>query len=95
MNGQLKTSLVNPWLASAVSFALITLFFTSAFLIMSHPLPTTKHLASMPWWAVLVAVWSEQSRSMQALLWSRRGHAAGQWCDTDREVLSSPTKIFV
>ena len=72
MNGQLKTSLVNPWLASAVSFALITLFFTSAFLIMSHPLPTTKHLASMPWWAVLVAVWSEQSRSMQALLSSRK-----------------------
>ena len=53
MNGQLKTSLVNPWLASAVSFALITLFFTSAFLIMPHPLPTTKDLASMPWWAVL------------------------------------------
>src|SRR5258708_29934170 len=53
MNGQLKTSLVNPWLASAVSFALITLFFTSAFLIMPHPLPTTKDLASRPWWAVL------------------------------------------
>jgi bacterial/archaeal transporter family-2 protein len=53
MNGQLKNSLVNPWLASAVSFALITLFFIGAFLIMPHPLPTTKDLASMPWWAVL------------------------------------------
>jgi bacterial/archaeal transporter family-2 protein len=53
MNGQLNKSLVNPWLASAVSFALITFFFTGAFLIMPHPLPTTKCLAAMPWWAVI------------------------------------------
>ncbi len=53
MNGQLNKSLHNPWLASAVSFALITFFFTAAFLIMPHPLPTTKDLASMPWWAVV------------------------------------------
>jgi uncharacterized membrane protein YdcZ (DUF606 family) len=30
MNGQLNKSLGNPWLASAVSFALITFFFTHA-----------------------------------------------------------------
>ena len=42
MNGQLNKSLHNPWLASAVSFALITFFFTAAFLIMPHPLPTTR-----------------------------------------------------
>jgi bacterial/archaeal transporter family-2 protein len=53
MNGQLNRSLVNPWLASAVSFALITFFFIGAFLIMPHPLPTTKSLAAMPWWAVI------------------------------------------
>jgi transporter family-2 protein len=53
MNGQLNKSLHNPWLASAVSFALITFFFTAAFLVMPHPLPTTKDLASMPWWAVI------------------------------------------
>jgi len=53
MNGQLNKSLHNPWLASAVSFALITFFFTAAFLIMPHPLPTTRDLASMPWWAVV------------------------------------------
>jgi transporter family-2 protein len=53
MNGQLNKSMVNPWLASAVSFALITFFFTSVFLILPHPLPTTRDLAAMPWWAVL------------------------------------------
>jgi bacterial/archaeal transporter family-2 protein len=53
MNGQLNKSLVNPWLASAVSFALITFFFAGAFMIMPHPLPTLKDLASMPWWAVI------------------------------------------
>ncbi|MGH7040998.1 MAG: DMT family transporter [Acetobacteraceae bacterium] len=51
MNGQLYKHMINPWLASAVSFALITLFFIAAFLIMPHPLPTTKDIASMPWWA--------------------------------------------
>lgn len=53
MNGQLGKSLVNPWLASAVSFSLITFFFLAAFLIMPHPLPTVQDLASLPWWAVL------------------------------------------
>ncbi len=53
MNGQLNKSLVNPWLASAVSFALITFFFTGAFLIMPHPLPTTRDLSTLPWWAVI------------------------------------------
>jgi transporter family-2 protein len=51
MNGQLNKCLVNPWLASAVSFALITFFFTGAFLIM--PYPSSKDLALMPWWAVI------------------------------------------
>jgi transporter family-2 protein len=53
MNGQLGKSLVNPWLASAVSFSLITFFFVAAFLIIPAPLPTMKDLASMPWWAVV------------------------------------------
>lgn len=53
MNGQLGKSLVNPWLASTVSFALITIFFLAAFLIMPHPLPTTQDIAGMPWWAVV------------------------------------------
>ena len=53
MNGQLNKSLVNPWLASAVSFALITFFFTGVFIVLPHPLPTTRDLASLPWWAPL------------------------------------------
>lgn len=53
MNGQLNKSIGNPWLASTISFTLITFFFAAAFLIMPHPLPTTKGLAEMPWWAVV------------------------------------------
>jgi len=53
MNGQLNKSIANPWLASAVSAAPILFFFIVAFLIMPHPLPTSKDLASMPWWAVI------------------------------------------
>ena len=53
MNGQLSKSLVNPWLASAVSFALITFFFTRAFVIMPHPLPTVTDISTRPWWAVI------------------------------------------
>lgn len=53
MNGQLKQSLINPYLASAVSFALITFLFAALFFIMPHPLPTMSNLASMPWWAPL------------------------------------------
>ena len=40
MNGQLNKSLVNPYLAAGVSFA------------MPHPLPSTEDLKAMPWWAV-------------------------------------------
>lgn len=53
MNGQLNKSLVNPYLASAVSFALITFLFTGLFLIMPHPLPSSGDLMGMPWWAPL------------------------------------------
>jgi transporter family-2 protein len=53
MNGQLYKHMINPWLASAVSFALITIFFVAAFLIIPHPLPTKTDIAAMPWWAVL------------------------------------------
>lgn len=53
MNGQLKQSLVNPFLASAVSFALITFLFIGLFFVMPHPLPTASNLMSMPWWAPL------------------------------------------
>jgi bacterial/archaeal transporter family-2 protein len=53
MNGQLNKYVVNPWLASAISFALITFFFAGASLIHPQPLPTQKDLAELPWWAVV------------------------------------------
>jgi bacterial/archaeal transporter family-2 protein len=52
MNGQLNKSLVNPYLASAVSFLIITFFFIALFFAMPHPLPALKDLREMPWWAV-------------------------------------------
>jgi bacterial/archaeal transporter family-2 protein len=53
MNGQLYKHLINPWLASATSFAVITVFFVAAFLLVPKPLPTARDVASMPWWAVI------------------------------------------
>jgi bacterial/archaeal transporter family-2 protein len=52
MNGQLNKSLVNPYLASTVSFLIITFFFTALFLAMPHPLPALQDIREMPWWAV-------------------------------------------
>lgn len=53
MNGQLNKSIVNPELASAISFALIAFFFIGRFLILPRPLPTAHDLEAMPWWAVI------------------------------------------
>jgi transporter family-2 protein len=52
MNGQLNKSMVNPYLAAAASFAIITFFFVALFFAMPHPLPSTNDLKAMPWWAV-------------------------------------------
>ncbi|MDQ2842789.1 MAG: DMT family transporter [Acidobacteriota bacterium] len=51
MNAQLNDSLGNKWLASTVSFALITAFFLGVFAMFPSPLPSAQGLASMPWWA--------------------------------------------
>lgn len=53
MNAQLNSSLTNRWLASTVSFGLITAFFICVFAVFPSPLPTAEGLASMPWWAPL------------------------------------------
>ncbi len=53
MNAQLFQSLENKWLASAVSFALITAFFLCIFAMFPNPLPSSEGLARMPWWAPL------------------------------------------
>jgi transporter family-2 protein len=53
MNGPLNKHVVNPWLASAISFVLITFFFAGASLIHPSPLPSQKDLTELPWWAVV------------------------------------------
>jgi bacterial/archaeal transporter family-2 protein len=53
MNAQLRNSLVNPWLASSVSFGPILAFFLCAFITMPKPLPTLEGISTMPWWAPL------------------------------------------
>jgi transporter family-2 protein len=53
MNAQLNSSLSNKWLASTVSFGLITAFFICVFALFPTPLPTLQGLSSMPWWAPL------------------------------------------
>jgi transporter family-2 protein len=53
MNAQLNTSLSYRWLASTVSFGLITAFFTSVFAIFPTPLPSLEGLSAMPGWAPL------------------------------------------
>ena len=53
MNAELYRSLKNPWLASLVSFALITAFFLCATAVMLKPLPTAQDILRMPWWAPL------------------------------------------
>ncbi|BAT18747.1 DMT family transporter [Asaia bogorensis] len=53
MNGALAKSLVNPWLATSVSFLLVLFLSISLFACMPRPLPSAGDLASMPWWAPL------------------------------------------
>jgi bacterial/archaeal transporter family-2 protein len=53
INGQLKGSLVNPWLASSISFLLVTFLAIALFCVQPHPLPTLADLRSMKWWAPL------------------------------------------
>jgi len=53
MNGQLNAALTNPWLASTVSFGIITAFFLCLFAVFPTPLPNAQALVSMPWWAPL------------------------------------------
>ena len=56
MNAQLYKSLVNPWLASLVSFSLIAAFFLGAFFVLHKPLPSAGQVLDMPWWAPLAGV---------------------------------------
>ncbi len=53
MNGALNKSLVNPYLATAISFLLVLFLAIALFACMPRPLPTAADAAGMPWWAPL------------------------------------------
>jgi transporter family-2 protein len=53
MNGALRRGLENPWLASTVSFLPIVAFLLVVWLCAPNPMPTSKGIAAMPWWAPL------------------------------------------
>ncbi|MGI3902186.1 MAG: DMT family transporter [Janthinobacterium lividum] len=53
MNGALRNSLSNPWLASIVSFLPIIAFLMVVWFCLPKPMPTAEGVSSMPWWAPL------------------------------------------
>ncbi len=56
MNGVLRKSLTNPWLASLVSFLPIVALLGVLWFCLPRPLPTAEGVAAMPWWAPLGGV---------------------------------------
>lgn len=56
MNGALRVALVNPWLASLVSFLPIVALLACVVICLPHPLPGADNIANMPWWAPLGGV---------------------------------------
>jgi bacterial/archaeal transporter family-2 protein len=56
MNGALRNALVNPWLASVVSFLPVLFLLGVVFLCLPRPLPTADGITTMPWWAPLGGV---------------------------------------
>jgi bacterial/archaeal transporter family-2 protein len=53
MGGELNKSLVNPWLATAISFMLVFFLTVALFACIPRPLPSVGDVAAMPWWAPL------------------------------------------
>ena len=53
MNNQLYKHMINPWLASAISAAVVAIFFVAAFLGQAQSAAHVQDATSMPWWAVI------------------------------------------
>jgi transporter family-2 protein len=53
MNGALRNALLNPWLASLISFLPIVIFLAILFACLPRPLPSMADISGMPWWAPL------------------------------------------
>ena len=55
-NAQLRTALVNPWLAASVSFIPVVFIFALIFLLRPSPLPTRQDIAGVRWWMPLAGI---------------------------------------
>ncbi len=55
-NAQLRTALVNPWLAAAISFIPVAFIFAVMFLLRPSPLPTRNDVAGVKWWMPLAGI---------------------------------------
>ena len=53
MNGALRTSLSNPWLASLASFLPVVACLMIVLVCVPRPSPTAAGVSSTPWWAPL------------------------------------------
>jgi bacterial/archaeal transporter family-2 protein len=53
MNGALRNSLTNPWLASLISFLPVVALLSCLVMCLPRPLPTADGVSTMPWWAPL------------------------------------------
>ena len=53
MNATLRRALVNPWLATTVSFVPIVMILAFIFMLHPSPLPTADQLSHLRWWGVL------------------------------------------
>ena len=53
MNGALRKSLENPWLASIISFLPIVALLMVLWFCLPTPMPNAKGIGGMPWWAPL------------------------------------------
>jgi bacterial/archaeal transporter family-2 protein len=53
MNGTLRNSLTNPWLASLVSFLPVVAFLVVLTICLPRPLPNADAVSTMTWWAPL------------------------------------------
>lgn len=56
VNARLREALINPWLATLVSFLVIVALFIGVAACLPRPLPTSQSIATMPWWAPLGGV---------------------------------------
>ncbi len=56
MNGALQKAVINPWLASVISFLPVIAVLSCVFICLPRPTPTAANLAAMPWWAPLSGI---------------------------------------